>query len=245
MEKVSLILTTYNSEENLPKTLQSIEEQDYPNIEVVIKDGCSTDGTIELIKQYQKQSKHNVTYISEKDHGIYEAMNRGFELSSGEVVAFFNDTFTTKSAITKLMYALNSKGNIYQGVHADLVYEENGNVIRKWKMGEGCIEQGWMPAHPTLFLRRSVYEEYGLYNTTYKISSDYEFILRILKDKKIGLAYLEEVLVSMFYGGTSNGSLKNYWISTVEGYRALKYNKVRYPLKITIFRIWRVLKQFF
>lgn len=130
------------------------------------------------------------------------------------------------------------------GAHADLVYVEGERVIRKWHMGEGSIAQGWMPGHPTLFLRRAVYEKYGLYDTTYRCAADYEFMVRFLKEKDIELAYVPEVLVAMFYGGTSNAGLKNYLVSFREGYAALRKNGVAHPLLITLRRTLRVLLQF-
>ena len=248
MKKVSLILTTYNCKDNLVKTLKSIDEQDYPNVEVVIKDGGSTDGTLDIIKDYQKKNSSKVVWECKKDTGIYDAMNQGYALSSGEIVAFFNDTFTMSSAISKLVTKIeeiNPKTKKeYVGVHADLVYMDGDKVVRKWKMGEGTIYQGWMPGHPTLFLKREIYEKYGLYNTSFRIAADYEFMIRFLKDKENQLAYLSETVVSMFYGGTSNGGLKNYLKSLEEGHRALKINEIRWASYIDIRRTFRVLKQF-
>lgn len=248
MKKVSLILTTYNCKDNLVKTLESIEKQNYPKIEVVIKDGGSNDGTVDVIKEYQQKSHKEVIWVSKKDTGIYDAMNQGYTLCSGEIIAFFNDTFTAQDAISKLIAKMeeNAKESReeYIGVHADLVYSEGTKIVRKWKMGEGTIYQGWMPGHPTLFLKREIYERYGLYNTSFRIAADYEFMIRFLKDNKNKLAYLPETVVSMFYGGTSNGGLKNYLKSLKEGHRALKINGIRMAWVIDIKRTIRVLLQF-
>ena len=248
MKKVSLILTTYNCKDNLLKTLESIEKQDYSEVEVVIKDGGSSDGTLDVIKEYQKKSKYQVMWECKKDTGIYDAMNQGYGISSGEVIAFFNDTFTMDSAISKLVAKMEETNPVtdkaYVGVHANLVYADGDRIVRKWEMGEGTIYQGWMPGHPTLFLRREIYEKYGVYNTNFKIAADYEFMIRFLKDKENQLAYLPETMVSMFYGGTSNGGLKNYLISLKEGHDALKMNKIKFAGYIDIRRTIRVLKQF-
>ena len=248
MKKVSLILTTYNSGENVRKTLESIEKQDYPNIEVVIKDGGSTDHTIEIIKQYQKQSKNHVIWKSQKDTGIYDAMNQGYEMSSGDVVAFFNDVFVTDDVITKLIKKIEEINpdteKEYIGVHADLVYADGETVIRKWKMGQGTIYQGWMPGHPTLFLKREIYEKYGVYDSCYKIAADYEFMIRFLKDKENQLAYLPETVISMFYGGTSSGGLKSYFVSLMESHKALVKNKIPFAWWLVFRRGLRVLWQF-
>lgn len=248
MKKVSLILTTYNCKENLVKTLESIEKQDYPDIEVVIKDGLSNDGTVEIIKKYQQESHNQVIWESKKDSGIYEAMNQGYALSHGDVIAFFNDTFTSDSAISKLIAKMEEINPVtneeYIGVHANLVYVDGDKIVRKWEMGEGTIYHGWMPGHPTLFLKREVYEKYGLYNTKFKIGADYEFMIRFLKHKENKLAYLPETVVSMFYGGTSSGGLRSYLISLKEGHEALRINKIRWASYIDIRRTLRVLKQF-
>lgn len=248
MKKVSLILTTFNCSQNLVKTLESIESQDYPNIEVVIKDGGSTDETINIIEQYEKESHNKVIWESRKDTGIYDAMNQGYGLCTGDIIAFFNDVFTKKDSISKLVAKMeeinpNTKGE-YIGVHADLVYAEKDRVIRSWKMGEGNIYQGWMPAHPTLFLKREIYEEYGLYNTKFRIAADYEFMIRFLKERENQLAYLPEIVVSMFYGGTSSGGLSNYLESLKEGHRALKMNGIGMAWVIDLQRIIKVLRQF-
>ena len=248
MKKVSLILTTYNSSENLKKTLESIEQQDYSNIEVVIKDGGSTDQTLDIIKQYQEQSKYNVVWGSQKDQGIYDAMNQGYAMSSGDIIAFFNDVFAENEVVSKLVTKIEEinpdTGEECVGVHADLVYVDGERTVRKWKMGKGNIYQGWMPGHPTLFLKREIYEKYGLYNTSFKIAADYEFMIRFLKDEENQLAYLPETVIKMFYGGTSSGGLKSYLISLVEGHKALKINGVKWASLIDIKRTIRVLLQF-
>ena len=243
MKKVSLILTTYNSKENFLKTYKSIRQQDYPDIEIVVVDGGSTDGTVSEIQKCAGQESGRMKWISEKDHGIYDAINKGIRLASGDLIAVFNDTFYTDSAVSKLVQAINSNGG-YDGAHGDLVYCQNGKVKRYWKMGKGQIEDGWMPAHPTLLLKREVYERFGVYKTDYRCSSDYEFMVRILKDGGIHLAYVPEILVSMFYGGTSSNGLGAYMVSFQEACRALKENGVRHPYWISVKRTCRVLRQF-
>ncbi|MBR3602246.1 MAG: glycosyltransferase [Lachnospiraceae bacterium] len=248
MKKVSLILTTYNSKDNLEKTLSSIEIQDYPNIEVVIKDGGSTDGTLDIIREYQEKSELSIISVSKPDKGIYDAMNQGYELSSGDVIVCFNDVFAAPDVISKMIKKMETinpdTGEEYVGAHADLVYVDGDKVIRKWHMGEGNIYQGWMPGHPTMFLKREIYEKYGLYRTDFKIAADYEFMVRFLKDKANKLAYLPETVIEMFYGGTSTVGLMSYIESFKEGYKALKINGIAFAFWITGFRTLRVLGQF-
>lgn len=246
--KVSLLVTVYNVKESLPATLGSIEEQDYGDIETVIVDGASTDGTVELIEDFAARMADrpgfSVRWVSEPDDGLYDAMNKAFRMSTGDVIAVCNDRLCKPYAVSRLVEALESGGSRFVGAHSDLVYVEGERIVRQWHMGQGRLAAGWMPGHPTLFLRRSVYEKYGLYDTAYRCAADYEFMVRFLKEEGNELAYVPEVLVAMFYGGTSNAGLGNYLVSFREGYQALRKNGVPHPLWITLRRTVRVLMQF-
>lgn len=244
MKTVSLILTTYNSAENLARTLESIEQQDYPNLEVNIKDGGSTDGTLDIIKEYAASSHNRVNWTASPDTGIYDAMNQGYELATGDIIAFFNDLFLMPDAISKIVRAIEAEPDC-AGAHADLVYATDEKVVRYWKMGpQKSLYAGWMPGHPTLFLKKEIYEEYGLYKASYKIAADYEFMLRFLKDKKNRLAYLAETIIRMYYGGTSTSSTGSYLVSLKEGHQALKENGFKCAAWIDMLRTCRVLLQF-
>ncbi len=244
MYKVSLLLTTYNSAENLPVTLQSIQEQTYSPIEVVIADGGSTDDTISLIQQFARNGGLEVKWVSERDKGLYDAMNKAFCLSTGDIIAVCNDGLSEKDAVASFVEAIEQAGEDCIGAHSDLVYMEGDKIVRSWHMGQGNISQGWMPGHPTLYLKREIYEKYGQYDITYHCAADYEFMVRFLKDGSNRLAYVPRVLITMFYGGTSNAGLKNYLVSFKEGYMALRKNGVKHPLLITLRRTWKVLRQF-
>lgn len=244
MLKVSLILSNYNNIDNLKQTLSKIEKQDYENIEIVIVDGNSTDGSVELIAEYAQNAKREVKWISEEDSGIYDAMNKGIRLSTGDIIAVCNDLLLDDSAVSKYAAAIEEQDGELTGVHSDLVYLEGETAKRVWHMGKGKISRGWMPAHPTLYLRREVYDKYGLYDTSYKISADYEFMIRILKDGTVHLAYIPEILVGMFYGGTSSSGFKSYWNSWKEAHNALKKNQIRFALWIDVQRTVRVIMQF-
>lgn len=244
MKTVSLILTTYNSEENLERTLESIEMQDYPSIEVAIKDGGSTDRTLEIIEAYTRESKYSVKWSTGRDDGIYDAMNQGYQLASGDIIVFFNDLFRESEVVTKMVQVIETNPECV-GAHADLVYATDEKVIRYWKMGpQKSLYLGWMPGHPTLFLKKEIYEKYGLYNPDYRIAADYEFMIRFLKDKSNRLAYLPETIIRMYYGGTSTGSTGSYLLSLKEGHRALKDNGVKGAFIIDALRTCRVLRQF-
>lgn len=247
--KVSLLVTVYNVKESLHITLAGIEEQDYRDVETVIVDGASTDGTVELIQRFAAKMADrqgfSVRWVSEPDAGLYDAMNKAFCMSTGDVIAVCNDRLCRPDAVSRLVAALENGGPRCIGAHSDLVYVDGERVVRQWHMGQGKISQGWMPGHPTLLLRRSVYEKYGLYDTAYHCAADYEFMVRFLKEEENRLAYVPEILVAMFYGGTSNAGLGNYLVSFQEGYQALRENGVPHPLWITLRRTLRVLLQFF
>ncbi len=241
-DKVSLILTTYNCLEQFVQTMESIKSQDYDNIEILIKDGLSTDGTVDKIREYADAFKYPVIWDTSHDNGIYDAINHGIQISTGEIIAVFNDRFTRNDAVTMFVRAIKEKK--CDGVHADLVYVENDQVKRYWHMGNGKIASGWMPGHPTLFLKREVYDKYGQYDISYSCSADYEFMVRMLKDGKTKLAYIPEVMVKMFYGGTSTSSLQAYWISVSESHKALKTNGYHFCWFIVGMRTLRVMGQF-
>lgn len=260
MQKVSLLITTYNVKDQLSVTLDSIRAQDYAPIEVIIVDGGSQDGTLDVIREFAMQypayeswsagdrtdepAALSVRWISEPDRGLYDAMNKAWSMCSGDIVAVCNDRLCTADAVTKLVRAIRQGGEKCIGAHADLVYMEGERVVRTWRMGEGKLANGWMPGHPTLFLKREIYEKYGIYDISYRCAADYEFMVRFLKDERNYLAYVPEVLVAMFYGGTSNAGISNYLVSFKEGYMALKKNNVPHPLLITVKRTFRVLRQF-
>lgn len=242
MLRVSLIMTTYNSRESFVQSYESIQRQTWPDIEVVVVDGASTDGTREEI---EKRASKNLSmkWISEKDSGIYNALNKGIQMATGDIIAIFNDRYLREDAIEQ--YARTIEEKRCDGVHSDLIYTDaQGNVIRRWHMGEGDIRTGWMPGHPTLYLKRQVYGKYGLYKEDYRCAADYEFMVRILKDGKTKLAYIPEELINMYYGGTSNSGIKAYMISFMEGMRALRENQVKGALRITFRRMIKVLRQF-
>lgn len=242
MKKVSLIMTTYNSRDHFIASYECIRRQTYPYIEVVVVDGKSDDGTLEEIKKRAEENSA-LRWISEKDAGIYNALNKGIRMAKGDIIAIFNDQYLRDDAIEQYVRAIVD--NQCDGVHSDLVYlDENGKRIRGWRMGEGDIRHGWMPGHPTLYLKKEIYGKYGLYKENYRCAADYEFMVRILKDGSVKLAYIPQELIAMYYGGTSNSSLGAYLVSFREGVRALRENQISGALWITMRRTMKVLKQF-
>ena len=243
---VTVITVCYNLLKNdraghFRKCLKSVHAQDYPAVEHLVIDGASQDGTVEVLEQYAHLGW--IRYISEPDSGIYDAMNKGIKMATGDIIATFNEQFLIVNAISLMVGAIESDGN--DGAHADLIYATDEKVKRYWKMGSGCIEKGWMPGHPTLYLKRSVYEKYGLYNTKYKCSADYDFMIRILKDKTLRLAYVPVTIVRMYYGGTSTEGAGSYMLSLKEAHQALKENGIKRAWWIDFRRTIKVLTQFF
>lgn len=240
--KVSIITTTYQDADNLSKIIDRVKAQDYPDIEYIIVDGGSKDHTQDVIKEAEQFFGERLKWISEPDRGIYDAINKGLKMATGDIIGLMFDTFTSEHVISRMVDVMLKEGT--DGVHGDINYVDGDRIVRKWRMGQGSIRTGWMPGHPTLYLKREVYETYGFYKEDYRIAADYEFIVRILKDKKVTLSYIPEVLVNMFYGGTSTGGISNYVDSFRESLRALKENQVHFALFINILRTFRVVLQF-
>lgn len=240
--KVSVITTTYNDAANLKMIMKNVVEQDYENLEYIVVDGGSDDGTIELLQQMEKEMPGSFKWISEPDKGIYDAINKGCRLATGDIIGCCFDKYADKNVLSRMVDIMEKEKT--DGVHGDLCYMENDRIVRKWKQGQGKMWTGWMPGHPTLYLRREVYEKFGYYKTDYRIAGDYEFMVRILYRNQIKLSYLPEVLIYMSYGGTSSSGLKAYLQSLKEGHRALKENQVPFAWFTDGCRTVRVLLQF-
>ncbi|MUP44549.1 glycosyltransferase [Gramella sp. BOM4] len=230
--KISIITATYNSAKSISSTLASISSQSYNDIELVIVDGASSDYTVELIKNsYSRKSK----IISEYDNGIYDALNKGVKMATGDVVGFVHsdDYLADSDVIFQIAEIL--KNDRVDGVYGDLHYVDKVNtdrVIRYWQSQDfepGLLKKGWMPAHPTMFLRKEVYQKHGLFNLDYKIAADYDLMLRIFSDATLKFKYLPKVITKMRVGGASNRSLKNILRKSKEDLRALKRNNIKRP----------------
>jgi len=235
--KISIITATYNSSINIDSVIETLENQQYKNIEWLIIDGKSTDDSLLKVKKYQGEKK----IISEKDSGIYDALNKGINLATGDVIGFVHsDDFLADSNILSEIIRVFKKENA-DGVYGDLQYidkENTSKVIRYWrsqKFKSSLLNKGWMPAHPTLFLKKEVYDKHGLFNLDYRIAADYDLMLRIFSDKNLKFHYLPEVITKMRVGGASNRSLKNIKIKSKEDLKALKANQIKYPYK-TLFQ---------
>jgi glycosyltransferase involved in cell wall biosynthesis len=225
--KISLITITYNSAATVEKTVQSVLEQDYPDIEYIIVDGLSTDDTLQKLAPYQKNI-HRI--LSEKDLGLYDALNKGIGLATGEIIGFIHsdDFYAHPAVISRVIKAFENPS--VQAVYGDLQYvdkEDTSHIIRHWVSGEyrdGLFLKGWMPPHPTFFVRAECYQRYGIFNLQLTSSADYELMLRLIHKHKIKLRYIPEVLVKMRAGGKSNFSLANRLKANREDRQAWKLN---------------------
>ena len=240
--KVSVVTTTYNDIENLKRILAEVKKQTYPNIEHIIVDGGSTDGTVDLLKELEEKEPGRISWMSEKDNCIYDAINKGICMATGDLVGCCFDRYADEGVLMRMVEIMEKEGT--DGVHGDLCYMDGDRIVRKWHQGQGVIRSGWMPGHPTLYLKKEVYDRFGLYRTDYRISGDYEFMVRILYRKEVTLSYLPEILIYMSHGGTSTNSLGAYVESMMEGHRALVENHVPFAWVTDLCRVVRVLSQF-
>lgn len=235
--KVSIITVSFNSAKTIADTITSVLSQSYQNIELIVKDGLSSDSTLDVIKKFDSDK---LICISESDKGLYDAMNTGIMKASGDIIGMLNsdDFYTHADVIQKVVDCFQ---NDVDAVYADLVYVDANNtdkIKRVWKSGEyreGLFLKGWMPPHPTFFVRREVYEKYGLFTDKLKSAADYEMMLRLIHKHKIKLKYLPEIIVKMRVGGASNSSIKNRLRANKEDRLAWKLNGLK-PSPITFIR---------
>lgn len=226
---VSIITATYNSANTVRDTLDSVAGQTYSNIEHIIVDGCSKDGTLEIVKEYP----HVAKVVSEKDKGIYDAMNKGIGLATGEIIGILNsdDFYASELVLEKVVNTILDRG--VDTVYGDLSYVSEKNIaktVRNWKANaykKNSFLYGWMPPHPTFFVRREVYDKFGTFDLDLKSAADYELMLRFLYKNKVSAAYIPETLVHMRTGGQSNASIKNRLLANKEDRKAWEKNNLR------------------
>lgn len=227
--KISIITVVWNNATTIKDAIGSALSQKYENIEYIVVDGGSTDGTVDIVKSYGDKINK---FVSEKDKGIYDGLNKGISLAIGDVVAFLHsdDLYENNTVVEEIAKMFQADSSL-DGVYGDLIYtykDDTSKVLRYWKSRDfesGLLAHGWMPAHPTLFLKRDVYERFGRFDLSFKIAADYDFMLRVLKSG-IKVKYLPSVLYKMRVGGESNKSLKNIVRKSREDLRALRKNNV-------------------
>ncbi len=226
--KISVITAVFNNREHIAEAIDSVLAQSHADVELIVVDGGSSDGTLEVLRSYGDRIS---VLVSEPDRGIYDALNKGLKLASGEVVGFLHsdDLFADTDALARVASGFLSED--IDAVYGDLIYVRRDNtqsIVRRWKSGTftlGRLREGWMPPHPAFYARRSVYERLGGFDTSYRIAADYDCMLRFLSSG-IKVVYVPQVLVKMRLGGASNRSLKNVIQKSREDYRALRENRV-------------------
>jgi glycosyltransferase involved in cell wall biosynthesis len=228
--KVSIITISYNSAETIEDTIRSVVMQSHPDLEYIIIDGGSKDRTLEILDKYRQHIAH---FTSEKDNGIYDAMNKGVQAATGDIIGILNsDDFYADENVIRDVVATFEQTEC-DGLYADLVYvnrAQSDKIIRTWKAGpyrSGLFLRGWMPPHPTFFVRKKCYDEFGVYNTALRSAADYELMLRFIHKHHIKLAYLPRVITKMRAGGQSNVTLKNRIKANMEDRLAWKINGLR------------------
>ena len=237
--KVSLITVTYNSARYLEDCIHSVKNQDYHDIEHIIVDGKSTDGTVDIIK---KHSGEIANWISETDRGMYDAINKGIKLATGDIIGILNsdDVFASADVVTEIVGCFKEHG--VDAVYGDLVYVQKNNinkVVRLWKgfsYKRLRFRYGWMPAHPTFYIQRKLIEEFGDYENHYFTAADYEFMARYLYRHKISARYLPKLIVKMRTGGQSNDTLKSRLRANRRDYLAMKKNRIPFPFLASILK---------
>lgn len=247
MLKISIITVSYNSAQTIEDCIQSVLSQTYPHIEYILVDGASQDNTFKIIEKYSSKISK---FISEKDNGIYHAMNKGIKMATGDIIGILNsDDFYADDKVIIDVVTTFEKTKA-DAIYADLQYVDaidTRKIKRYWKSGRykpGDFLFGWMPPHPTFFVKREVYEKYGLFNENFRTAADYELMLRFIHKYKISVDYLPRVIVKMRSGGQSNVTAKNRIKANMEDRKAWEINGLK-PYFFTLFlKPLRKLKQF-
>lgn len=244
--KISVITIAYNSGHSISDAIDSVLSQTYNDIEYIIVDGKSKDNTVEVVKSYGSRISK---FVSEPDKGIYDALNKGIRMATGDVIGFMHsdDLFASEDILAKVAEIFNT--NDVDSVYGDLQYvykNDTNKVLRYWKSGRFSLRRlkmGWMPPHPTFYVKKKVYDNYGLFNTDFRIAADYDTMLRFLGKHRISTYYLPEVMVKMRVGGASNRSLKNIIKKTKEDMKAIQDNNFGSFFTL-VFKNLRKVKQF-
>ncbi len=245
--KISIVTGTYNSQAYISDCVTSVHNQTYDNIEHIIIDGASSDATVNTIRDTPNKVSQ---LISENDNGIYDAMNKGLKLATGEVLGILNsdDFYNSTAVIQNVVDAFQDpKIDI---VFGDLFYVNQQNpdkIVRKWSSGpyyDGAFKKGWHPAHPSFFVRKNVYEKFGYFDLDYQLAADFELMLRFLEKHQLKSTYLKIPMVRMRLGGATNKSWENIAKGNKECIAAFKKNGISAPLLYPIYRLLPKLKQF-
>lgn len=245
--KISIITATYNSASSISACIASINNQTYQNIEHIIIDGSSTDNTIDIANNTPSRI---TKIVSEQDKGIYDAMNKGIALATGDIIGILNsDDFLASDDILELIAKTFEQENC-DAIFGNLDFVASNNtekVVRKWKSSSfetGSFAKGWHSPHPTFYVRREIYEKYGTFDISLNVSADFEIMLRFLERYKIKAYYLDRIIVKMRYGGESTGSLRKILRGNLNIKKAFKKNKIKVSPFYPFIRLIPKLKEF-
>ena len=246
--KISIITVSYNSESTILDTINSVNNQDYPHIEHVFIDGKSSDKTLQIINN--NSSRDNVI-ISENDKGIYDAMNKGISHSSGEIIGILNsdDLYSSNTVISEIIKSFKSSGK--EIVYGNINYvnkEDTKKVIRKWRSSiykNESFKKGWHPPHPSFFVKKELYTNYGNFDTNLKIAADFDIMYRFIEVKKSSTFFLDRFIVNMRVGGESNRSILNIYKGNKDVIKSFKKYNTKPHFLYVLYRLIPKLKQFF
>jgi glycosyltransferase involved in cell wall biosynthesis len=244
--RISVITAVRNKIDTIAETLASIREQTHPDIEHIVIDGASTDGTVELI---DRNCDRVAQFVSEPDRGPYDGMNKGLDLATGDVVGFLNgdDVFTAPTVVSRVAKVHDS--DEIDGCYANLIYvarNDPARIIRRWNSQPyrpGLFETGWMPAHPTFYLKRRVYEKFGGFDLQFPLQADFDFAMRVIAVHGIRTVFVPEVWVRMRRGGLSN-SLMNVLKGNLEAYAICRKNGLAVPPWFPVRKVLSRIPQF-
>ncbi len=235
---ISLISSFYNDKKMLKIVLESVLNQTHNDIEHIVADGGSTDGSVEILKEYEKKYSEcgkRLIWVSEKDKGISDAVNKAANMATGDYMLCSVDPYVDSNVIAKINSKLESTGADY--CYGGMLYQKDGKIIRQWSGKPGNWRLGWMAATPTFCFKRSLWQQYGPFSLDIRGAADYEFQIKIFKDKKLKSVAITEPLVLYYAGGTSNGTIKNNFDSIKESQLALVRNNVPFAWFTTFCKI--------
>lgn len=225
---ISIITATFNSAATIADCLRSVDDQTYPAEHIII-DGASTDSTLEIVRRISPSAR----IFSEPDHGIYDAMNKGIKLASGDIVGILNsdDVYYDKDVLANISSVM--RDTTIDACYSDLVYVKThdlSKVVRYWRSCQfepGFFKKSWVPAHPTFFVRKKIYDQYGVFDLNYKLAADFELMARFLEYQRVRALYIPGVFVKMRTGGATNKSISNILNQNFEIFQACRKNNIK------------------